>query len=80
MKEMDEKELFEAGCFLPSWTEDVKEEETSPISQVYSVNNKDVKTLLAELAEIKNHIEDVRQREWDLANQIRFHENNFVKD
>ena len=79
MNENDERKLFESGCFLPSWTEDIPEER-SPISQAYNVNQKDLTTLLAELADIKHHIDDVRQRQWDLANQIRFHENNFVKE
>ena len=45
---MNEKQIFESGCFLPSWAEDVTTEE-SPISVVYTRQNKDLPTLLKEL-------------------------------
>ncbi|MBD5401527.1 hypothetical protein HDR58_01820 [bacterium] len=78
---MDEKKLFEAGCFLPSWIEDTKPEpEPMPISQVYTRQHKDLQTLLSELAEIKDHIQDVQERQWNLAKMLHFHENNFVKE
>ena len=76
---MDENNFFENGCFLPCWTEDV-EQDTMPISQVYKVSNKDITTLYAELAEIKQHIQDVQERQWILAKLIHFHENNFARE
>lgn len=75
---MDEKKLFESGCFLPCWAEDTENEQS--ISQVYTRQNKDLQTLLKELDEIKNHIQDVKERQWNLARLIYFHENNFAKD
>ncbi len=76
---MNEKQLFEAGCFLPSWTEDIDTEQM-PISQVHVRRNKDLQTLLGELEEIKNHIQDVQARQWNLAKLLHFHENSFAKD
>lgn len=76
---MNEKELFESGCFLPCWTEDVQQEQSS-IKTVYSRQNKDLQTLLSELDEIKDKIQDIHQRQWNLARLIHFHENNLVKD
>ncbi len=75
----NEKKLFENGCFLPTWQEDVEKEEM-PISQVYITRNKDLATLLNELGDIKKHIEDVREREWNLAKKLHFHNNDFVKE
>lgn len=76
----NEKKLFENGCFLPSWQEDVEAKEQMPISQVYITQNKDLATLLNELSDIKKHIEDVREREWNLAKMLHFHNNDFVKE
>ena len=75
---MNEKELFEAGCFLPSWTEDTESE--IPISKVYTRKNKDLQTLLTELCEIKERLQDIQQRQWDLAKLVHYHKNNFAKD
>ena len=73
---MNEKELFENGCFLPCWAED-DIQETMPVQQAYAARHKDVETLYAELADIKQHIQDVQERQWILAKLIHFHENNF---
>lgn len=73
---MNERELFESGCFLPCWTED----EQMPISQVHVRRNKDLQTLLQELSEIKDHIQEVQARQWHLAKLLHFHENNFVQE
>ena len=74
-----ERMLFDKGCFLPSWVEDTPEEEM-PISQVHITRNKDLQTLQAELEEIKEHIEDVKEREWHLAKLLHFHNNNFARE
>lgn len=63
---MNEKELFENNCFLPCWTD---EEAIKP----YVPQKKDLTTLLAELEEIKNNIEDINAREWHLAKLMKFH-------
>lgn len=74
---MDEKKLFDSGCFLPSWTEDV---EQIPISEVHKSKFKDLPTLLGELAEIKQHIQDIRERQWILAKLLHYHNNNFAAE
>ncbi len=77
---MNERQLFESGCFLPSWTEDIKQEDSMPISQVHLRRNKDLRTLLAELDEIKERIQEIQAKQWHLARLLHFHENNFAKD
>lgn len=47
---MNDKKLFESGCFSPEWATDM---EQSPISTFYTRQNKDLQTLLNELDEIK---------------------------
>ena len=75
---MNEKQLFESGCFLPSWAEDVTKEE-SPISVVYTRQNKDLPTLLKELDDIKDRIQEIQAKQWQLAKLIHLHENSFVE-
>ena len=70
--------MFEKGCFLPSWTEDVQEE--TPAPSVYRGEHKDLATLLDELADIKKHIEDVKERQWNLAKAMEFHNHNFARE
>lgn len=77
---MNEKQLFEAGCFLPSWTEDIQKEEQMPISQVYVSQNKSLQTLLSELDEIKERIQEIKAREWHLAKLLTFYKNDFAKE
>ena len=76
---MNEKQLFESGCFLPSWAEDDTQTEDSPISVVYTRQNKDLNTLLRELDEIKNRIQDIQAKQWQLAKLIHFNEHGFVE-
>lgn len=64
---MDMKEIFENGCFSPSWNE-VEEKE------VFIPQRKDLTTLLAELEDIKNSIDDIKARQWHLAKLMKFHQ------
>ncbi len=64
---MDMKELFENGCFSPSWNE-IEEKE------VFIPQRKDLPTLLAELEDIKNSIDDIKARQWHLAKLMKFHQ------
>ncbi len=64
---MDMKEIFENGCFSPSWNE-VEEKE------VFIPQRKDLPTLLAELEDIKNSIDDIKARQWHLAKLMKFHQ------
>ena len=77
---MNEKQLFEAGCFLPSWAEDVQETEQMPISQAYVSRNKDLQTLLSELDEIKDRIQEIKARECHLTKLLNFYKNDFAKE
>lgn len=73
----NEKELFENFCFLPGWTDDDYEFEprrqTVEKQETFTPQRKDLATLLAELEEIKNNIEDIKAREWHLAKLIKLH-------
>ena len=75
---MDENELFEQGCFLPNWTTD--QQEAPPISQVYIKKHKDLPTLLKELDEIKERIQEIQARQWQLSKKIYFHDNQFAEE
>lgn len=75
---MDEKELFEQGCFLPNWATDQTEE--PPITQVYTRQHKDLPTLLNELDEIKEKIQEIQARQWHLSRKIYFHDNQLAEE
>ncbi len=74
-----ERLLFEKGCFLACWNDDdislAKKtfENVNPV-----VNDKNLDTLLSELCEIKQHIEDVRQRKWELEKSLMYYYHNFI--
>ena len=75
----NEKELFDNFCFLPDWTEvtpetQVQAEETVQVSATH----KDLATLLAELEEINNRIEEIKAHKWHLDKLIKFHQEGFV--
>lgn len=71
---MNEKELFENNCFPLAWCED-EEHFEQPM-----VQRKDMTTLLAELEDIQNRIDDISAREWHLAKLVKFYQNGFVAD
>lgn len=75
---MNEKEFFENGGFLPTWCDlDVEQQ---VLSRAYSQQKKDLTTLLAELEDIKNTIEDAKAREWHLGQLLKFHEGGLAKE
>lgn len=74
-----ERLLFEKGCFLPSWTEDTDSEKEVQISQAYDYPKKDISILFEELNEIKEHIQDVRRRLWEIDKLINFHTNGIAE-
>lgn len=76
---MNERELFEKGCFSPSWLDEDAEVE-QPISTVYARHNKDMQTLLKELDQIKERIQEIQARQWHLARLLHFHENELAKE
>lgn len=71
---MNEKELFENFCFLPFWSD---ETEAAEKKVPYNYQRKDLTTLLAELEQIKNTIEDIKAKEWNLAKLMKFHKEGF---
>ena len=68
---MDMKEIFESGCFSPGWVEAEEKE-------VYRPERKDLTTLLAELEDIKNTIDDIKARHWHLAKVMNLHTEGFA--
>ena len=74
---MIDKKLFESGCFSPEWATDTDQ---SPISTVYTRQNKDLQTLLKELDGIKDRIQEIQAKQWHLAKLIHFHENELVRE
>jgi hypothetical protein len=66
---MNDKELFENNCLPLFWLEDEETVETPQVTP-----RKDVQTLLAELEDIKNRIEDLSAKEWHLAKLMKFHQ------
>lgn len=69
---MNSKELFENNCFPLCWLEN-QEEFEAPLP----VQRKDLTTLLAELEEIKNRINEISEKEWHLAKLMKFHKESF---
>ena len=65
---MNDKELFENNCLPLFWLEDEEEFEQPKVEP-----KKDLQTLLAELEDIKNRIEDLSAKEWHLAKLMKFH-------
>lgn len=72
-----EKLLFEKGCFLPCWVETQVNE--IPMVKVPEPQRKDLNNLLQELDEIKEHIQDARERLWMLDKLIKFHTNGIAE-
>lgn len=68
---MNSKELFENDCFPLFWSEN--EEYFEPKTP----QRKDLTTLLAELEDIKNTIDDISAREWHLAKLLTLHKQGF---
>ncbi len=72
---MDMKELFENNCFPMSWSSESKE--ILQEKQTYVPQRKNLTTLLAELEDIKNNIEEIKAKQWYLAKLIKFHQEGF---
>lgn len=71
---MNNKELFENNCFPLFWCEDEEHFE-----QPQPAPRKDLSTLLAELEDIQNRIDDISAKEWYLAKRVKFHKEGFVQ-
>jgi len=65
---MNDKELFENNCLPLFWLEDEEK-----IEQPQALMRKDLETLLAELEDIQNRIDNLSAKEWHLAELMKFH-------
>ena len=72
---MHDNELFENLCLSPMWQE--KEPEIPAIAKVQQ--RKSLAELLDELEDIKENIQKIQEKQWNLANLIRFREQGFAK-
>ena len=70
-------EIFENNCFSMNWTE-AKDSEVS--QQAYAPQRKDLQTLLGELEDIKNTIQEIEAKEWHLAKLVKFHNEGFARE
>ena len=71
---MNNKELFENNCFPLFWCEDEEH-----FAQSQQPQRKDLTTLLAELEDIQNKIDDISAREWHLAKLVKFHKEGLAR-
>lgn len=69
---MNDKELFENNCLPLFWLEDEETVETPKMTP-----KKDLQTLLAELEDIQNRIEDLSAKEWLLEKRMHFYKAGF---
>lgn len=69
---MNTNEFLENNCFPLCWLED--EEQYQP---ALPVERKDLATLLSELEDIKNRIDEISAKEWLLAKKMKFLKANF---
>lgn len=67
---MNDKDLFENNCLPLFWLEDEEHFEPQP--------KKDLQTLLAELEDIQNRIDDLSAKEWHLAKLMKFNKEGFT--
>jgi hypothetical protein len=76
---MNEKKLFENGCFLPDWASEDVVEESTPIKVAYSPQNKDLQTLLKEMDDIKSRLQEIKAKRWILEKMNYFYQNGLAE-
>lgn len=69
---VNDKDLFENFCLSPGW-------QTTEVEKPFIRQSKDMATLLSELEEIKENLHAVQEKQWHLANLMRFHQEGFEK-
>lgn len=74
---LDMNEIFENNCFSMNWTEAADSELKQ---QAYIPQRKNLHTLLAELEDIKNTIEEAEAREWHLAKLAKYYQEGFARE
>ena len=73
---MNSKELFENNCMPMFWLEDEEHFANNNVPQPHA--RKDLDTLLAELDDIQNRIDDLSAKEWHLEKLIKLHKAGFT--
>ncbi|MCQ2753710.1 MAG: hypothetical protein MJ231_01535 [bacterium] len=79
---MSSKQDFNNNCFSPNWLEVDLENTTRQVTKeerLESKQRKDLKTLLRELDEIKQNIENVAEKQHRLANLMGFYSGTFAQ-
>lgn len=71
---MNSKELFENNCMPMFWLEDEEHFANNNPPQA----RKDLDTLLAELDDIQNRIDDLSAKEWHLEKLMQLHKAGFT--
>ena len=71
---MNDKDLFENNCFPMFWLEDEEHFQNNVQQPV----RKDLDTLIAELEGIRNTISELKEREWHLDRQLKYHFEGFT--
>lgn len=74
---IDMNEIFENNCFSMNWTENTN---TEVKQEAYIPQRKNLITLLAELEDIKNTIEEVQAREWHLERLAKYYKEGFARE
>jgi len=70
---------FKNGCFSPNWVEvDDKKEDIEMKKE--DQQRKDLATLLAELEDIKNNINNIEEKQWRLTNLMRFYNSDLAAE
>ena len=72
---MNDKEIFLAGGFSIGWNE---EPQTISQNQIPQRKHKDLDTLKKELEEIKEYIQDIQARQWQIAKLFEYSKHNFL--
>lgn len=77
------KRDFNNNCFSPNWIEidleDVQRRQPAREESLETQRRKDLKTLLKELDEIKQNIENVAEKQHRLANLMGFYRGEFAQ-
>jgi len=78
----DLEEFLKSKDFSPVWLDNEVEPKVEEVvlNRAYEHQRKDLATLLAELEDIKNVIEDARLREWTLGSMLKFHNAGLSRD
>ncbi|MCI1273725.1 MAG: hypothetical protein LKG27_04745 [Clostridiaceae bacterium] len=74
----DIEKFLNSKSFTPMWCEE--DIEQVALNRAYTDQRKSLMTLMSELEDIKNTIEDAKLREWNLGNLLKFHDAGIAKE